>query len=62
MSQTHKNQKSKFDDDYSGKRKNHNHANNHRTHGLKIINQNIFEENDEQLDYEYKYDYEKHTK
>lgn len=61
MSQTYKNQKNKFDDDYNGKRKTRNHANNHKTQGIKIINQNIFEENDEQLDYLYKYDYEQHT-
>ena len=61
MSQTHKNQKSKFDDDYKGKRKHPNHANNRKTHGIKIINQNNFEENDQQLDYLYKYDYEQHT-
>lgn len=61
MSQTHKNQKSRFDDDFNIKRKQRNHANNHKTHGLKIVNQNILEENDEQLNYEYKYDYEQHT-
>ena len=61
MSQTYKNQKNKFDDDYNDKRKPRNRANNHKTQGIKIINQNIFEENDEQLDYEYKYNYEKHT-
>lgn len=62
MSQTRKNQKNKFDDEYIGKRKTLNHANNSKTQGIKIINQNIFEENDDQLNYEYKYDYEKHTK
>jgi hypothetical protein len=62
MSHTHKNQRNKFDDDFKGKRKHPNHANNHKTGGMKIINQNIFEEIEEVLYNDDKYDYEQHSK
>lgn len=61
MSHTHKRQANKFDDDFKGKRKHANHANNHKTHGMKIVNQNIFDDFEKQLNYEYKYDYEETT-